>query len=33
MSEMIGPLVLVVFGLVAVAGGALGHTLRERRRA
>ncbi len=33
MYEMLGPTALVVFGLVALVGGTIGHTWRERRRA
>lgn len=33
MIEMIGPLVMVAFGVIALVGGTVGHTLRERRRA
>lgn len=33
MFEMVGPLVLISFGVIALVGGTVGHTLQQRRKA
>ncbi len=33
MLEMIGPVVLITFGVIALVGGTVGHRLQQRRRA